>query len=150
MEEIDYHWKCNLMGYSVWVEPTSLVYHYGGYTLKSDSPYKTFLNHRNSLILLLSNYSIGLSLYLFLIRFPLEIISSIKELLTFRIGHFFSHYLALFALIIKIPLIISKRGIIKKIRKVSDWNLLEQKNIFNKSVVRLYYLNNKKKFIELN
>ena len=41
MEEIDYHWKCQLLGYEVWVEPRSVVYHYGGSTLPASSPQKT-------------------------------------------------------------------------------------------------------------
>ncbi len=57
MEEIDYHWKSHLAGYNVWVEPKSVIYHMGGQTLAYGSPQKTYLNYRNSLILLLSNYS---------------------------------------------------------------------------------------------
>ena len=48
MEEIDYHWKCHLMGYDVWVEPQSSIQHQGGATLSYGSPEKTYLNHRNS------------------------------------------------------------------------------------------------------
>ena len=44
MEEIDYHWKCQLAGYKVWVEPSSVIYHIGGATLSYESPEKTYLN----------------------------------------------------------------------------------------------------------
>ena len=57
MEEIDYHWRCHLMGHSVWVEPKSVIHHMGGKTLAYGSPQKTYLNHRNSILLMLTNYS---------------------------------------------------------------------------------------------
>ena len=56
MEEIDYCWRCYLAGYDNWVVPKSIIYHEGGSTLKFSSPHKTYLNHRNSLILMLTNY----------------------------------------------------------------------------------------------
>ena len=85
MEEIDYCWKCYLAGYERWVEPKSIVYHHGGKTLSYNSPKKTYLNHRNSLILLLTNYKLSLSLYLLPCRLILEIISSLKDLFSLRI-----------------------------------------------------------------
>ncbi len=52
MEEIDLCWRMQLAGYRVEVEPRSWVCHYGGGTLKTDSPNKIFLNHRNNLAML--------------------------------------------------------------------------------------------------
>ena len=40
MEEIDYHWKCHLKNYDVWVEPKAILFHYGAQTLKVTSPKK--------------------------------------------------------------------------------------------------------------
>ena len=77
MEEIDYHWKCHLMGYKVMSAPESVIYHMGGKTLDYQSPYKTYLNHRNSFLLLLTNYSIPMAAYLFFPRLVLEIFSGI-------------------------------------------------------------------------
>lgn len=51
-EEIDLCWRVWLSGYRVVVEPRSKVYHYGGATLSTDSPFKTMLNHRNNLAML--------------------------------------------------------------------------------------------------
>ena len=149
MEEIDYHWKCHLMGYTVWVEPAAVVYHHGGKTLSASSAVKTYLNHRNSLILLLSNYSLGLSLYLFVLRFFLEIISSLKDLFTFRLNHFIAHYKSIFWIIINFNLISKKRKIINTIRKKSDLELLENKIILNQSIVKLYFINKKKTYTDL-
>lgn len=43
------------MGYEVWAEPASTVYHLGGGTLAASSPKKTYLNFRNSLFVLVKN-----------------------------------------------------------------------------------------------
>lgn len=51
-EEIDLSWRVWLSGRRVVVEPRSKVYHLGGATLSSDSPFKTMLNHRNNLAML--------------------------------------------------------------------------------------------------
>ena len=55
MEEIDLCWRIQLEGYSVCVVPQSVVYHVGGGTLPSTSPFKLFLNYRNNLLMLENN-----------------------------------------------------------------------------------------------
>lgn len=55
MEEIDLCWRLHLSGYSVCVVPQSVVYHLGGGTLPSTSPWKLELNFRNNLLMLYNN-----------------------------------------------------------------------------------------------
>jgi GT2 family glycosyltransferase len=55
MEEIDWCWRAQHLGYEVWVEPKSVVYHLGGGTLSYQTPRKTYLNFRNNLFMLLKN-----------------------------------------------------------------------------------------------
>ena len=55
MEEIDLCWRMQLEGWKVQVVPQSVVYHLGGGTLHSDSPWKLQLNFRNNLLLLENN-----------------------------------------------------------------------------------------------
>lgn len=55
MEEIDLCWRAQSLGYQVWVVPQSVVYHIGGGTLPSNSPFKLRLNYRNSLWMLKKN-----------------------------------------------------------------------------------------------
>lgn len=55
MEEIDYCWRAQLLGYTVAVVPQSTVWHLGGGTLQPKSPWKLELNHRNNLLLLENN-----------------------------------------------------------------------------------------------
>ena len=55
MEEIDLCWRFHKSGYRVAYIPQSVVYHVGGGALPYNSPFKTFLNFRNSLYLLYKN-----------------------------------------------------------------------------------------------
>lgn len=55
MEEIDLCWRFQNAGLRVCCIPDSVVYHVGGGALPYDSPFKTFLNFRNSLFLLYKN-----------------------------------------------------------------------------------------------
>jgi GT2 family glycosyltransferase len=55
MEEIDLCWRFHRAGYRVCYLPTSAVYHIGGGSLSYSSPFKTYLNFRNSLFLLYKN-----------------------------------------------------------------------------------------------
>lgn len=59
MEEIDFCWRAKNFGWQIMVEPRSTVYHVGGGTLNRTSPRKTFLNARNSLIVMIKNYPPG-------------------------------------------------------------------------------------------
>ncbi len=56
MEEIDWCWRVQRLGYSVWTCGQSTVYHVGGGTLHKSNPHKTLLNHRNSLYMLYKNW----------------------------------------------------------------------------------------------
>jgi GT2 family glycosyltransferase len=55
MEEIDLCWRFHKSGYRVCYLPDSVIYHVGGGTLPYRSPFKTYLNFRNSLYLLYKN-----------------------------------------------------------------------------------------------
>lgn len=55
MEEIDLCWRFHKSGYRVSFVPGSIVYHVGGGALPYNSPFKTYLNFRNSLYLLYKN-----------------------------------------------------------------------------------------------
>jgi GT2 family glycosyltransferase len=55
MEEIDLCWRLKSRGYRVVCIPESIVFHVGGGTLNAESPYKTYLNFRNNLLMLYKN-----------------------------------------------------------------------------------------------
>lgn len=54
-EEIDLCWRTQLAGFEVYYCHESIVYHVGGGTLSKSNPRKTYLNFRNSLIILTKN-----------------------------------------------------------------------------------------------
>lgn len=57
MEEIDLCWRMNLNGYKLGYMGLVSVFHVGGGTLSRNSPYKTYLNFRNNLLMLYKNLS---------------------------------------------------------------------------------------------
>jgi GT2 family glycosyltransferase len=57
MEEIDLCWKINRTEQSIWYTGKSTVYHMGAGTLGYESPFKTYLNFRNGLILIYKHFS---------------------------------------------------------------------------------------------
>ena len=57
MEEIDLCWRLQLQGYRVVYVPSAVVFHIGGFSLDKRVRKRMYLNHRNSLIMLLKNYS---------------------------------------------------------------------------------------------
>ena len=149
MEEIDYCWKCYLSGYECWVEPEAIIFHHGAKTLDYESPQKTYLNHRNSMILLLTNYRLSLSLFLFPMRVFLELLSSFYDLFQLKFIHAYMHLKALIYLLFNIKYLWKRRQLISKIRKVSDKSLFDQKVFLNESIVKKYFLFQQKKYTQL-
>lgn len=71
-EEIDLCWRMHLAGYAVWSVPSSVVYHHSAWTLPPRSFRKMVLNHRNSLMMLVKNYSLRNLVRIFPLRLGLE------------------------------------------------------------------------------
>ena len=143
MEEIDYHWKSQMLGNEIWVEPASVIYHKGAVTLPVSSPKKTYLNYRNSLILLLTNYPKMTPIRLLFPRLFLEFISLLKEVITFKWGHAFAILRSWMWILSHLSLLKKRRDVLK-----SD-NIKIPILIFQKSIVVKYYIDRKIKFIEL-
>ena len=55
MEEIDLCWRMRNAGWRLVCLPQSTVYHLGGGSLSYDNPRKTYLNHRNNLLMIYKN-----------------------------------------------------------------------------------------------
>ena len=143
MEEIDYHWKSQMLGNEIWVEPASIIYHRGAVTLPVSSPKKTYLNYRNSLILLLTNYPKMTPIRLLFPRLFLEFISLLKEVITFKWGH-------AFAIIKSWVWILSHLSLLKQRRDFLNCDNLKSPNlIFQKSIVKAYFIGRKKNYSTL-
>ena len=82
MEEIDLCWRLKNAGYTIWYTHRSTVYHVGGGTLPQSSPFKTFLNYRNNLLMMYKNLTPRKHRKLILsIRMMLDGISALHSLL---------------------------------------------------------------------
>ena len=77
-EEIDLCWRVQNFGYRVVCEPKSEIYHVGGGALPKSNPFKTFLNFRNNLYLVVKNLpdkEIGKVLF---VRFFLDVVAAVR------------------------------------------------------------------------
>lgn len=81
MEEIDLCWRIHSLGLKIKCIPESKVYHVGGGTLAKSSPFKTYLNFRNGLYLLIKNLTFGKLLLKFPVRLFLDWVAALKFLL---------------------------------------------------------------------
>ena len=73
MEEIDLCWRLHLMGWRVGYVPTAIVYHIGYYSLDMRVVRRMYLNHRNSMIMLIKNYSARSLAWILPIKIGLEL-----------------------------------------------------------------------------
>ena len=109
-EEIDLCWRLKNKGYTIMVQPKSVVYHVGGGTLNSGSPFKTHLNFRNNLKMLFKNLPLS-SLFMVI---PMRLLLDGLAAFTFLnkpkgIHHLFAIIKAHFIFYFAIPGLIAKR-----------------------------------------
>ena len=77
-EEIDFCWRAFNMGYKSKYTSESVVYHVGGATLNESNPKKTFLNFRNSLLMLTKNLPANKLVPILLVRLVLDGVAGIQ------------------------------------------------------------------------
>ena len=118
-EEIDLCWRLKNKGYTIMVEPKSVVYHVGGGTLDSGSPFKTHLNFRNNLYMLFKNATITSMLTVIPLRLFLDGIAAFTFLKKAQgLLHFSAIAKAHFSFYFEIPKLLKKR------RKITQKNNL--------------------------
>ena len=127
-EEIDLCWRLKNMGYKIMVQPKSVVFHVGGGTLNTGSPFKTHLNFRNNLFMLFKN----LPIYSLLTTVPTRLVLDGVAAITFlNKENGMQHVLAIakahFIFYFEIPKLIAKRQKIKQKNNLVgkfDWSIL--------------------------
>ena len=147
MEEIDLCWRLYAMGFEVWVEPDSVVYHKNALTLPMYSHKKYYLNHRNSLLMLLGNYSIKNIFLIGIPRLILEKIACLYSILMLDWRHFTAILRSLFWIIFHPNVIMKKRKSFSKIRTITDKKIME--NMMQSSIVIKYYLLKKQAYLDI-
>lgn len=86
-EEIDLCWRAFNLGYTARYTSKSVVYHVGGATLNEGHPRKTFLNFRNSLLMLTKNLPERKLFFLLFIRLCLDGLAGIQFILKGKFKH---------------------------------------------------------------
>ena len=147
MEEIDYSWKTILLGYKNLVEPKSIVYHSGG-TLENRTFMKNYLNHRNSMILFLTNHNTLVMFFLLIPKLFLEIVSLIRYFFTGNFKAFLAQKASYVWILFHSAYIIKRIYNINKIKTCSLFSVLNR--MYKPSIVVKYFVLGKKKYSELS
>jgi GT2 family glycosyltransferase len=136
MEEIDLCWRMLLAGFRVRSVPRSVVWHEGGASLREGSPMKVFLNHRNSLLMLLRNRSADSLLLLLPFRMLLEMVAMIYYALGGKEGMVRAvQVVRAFVDVIRcLPQTLRQRSEIQRTRTVSD------RTLFRKAPLSVFFL----------
>ncbi len=134
-EEIDLCWRAFNLGYKAKYTSKSVVYHVGGATLNQANPKKTFLNFRNSLLMLLKNLPKNKLFSILFLRLVLDGIAGIKFIFQGNFKHCFAIIKAHFHFY---------HLIFKNLKKR---NAIQKENYFQtKSIVYSYFVKRGKVF----
>ncbi len=144
MEEIDLCWRIKNLGYEIWYQPASVVFHLGGGTLSYGSPKKIYLNFRNNLWMLFKNLPEYKFKRIFLTRMLLDGVAGVKFIVGFNFREFgavFSSHIAFYK---ELGNLVQKRKQVQQQILVKDHD-----EIYNKSIMWKFFIQRKRKFSEL-
>jgi GT2 family glycosyltransferase len=136
-EEIDLCWRATNKGYKIKYNSESIVYHVGGATLQQGNPKKTFLNFRNSLLMLTKNLPKNKLYWILFCRMILDGIAGLQFLSKGK----FNHFLAILKAHGSFYSLFSSN--LKKRDKFQT-----EKYYNTKSIVYSYYINRGKVFVK--
>ena len=147
MEEIDLCWRMQLRGNKIVYVSESRVYHQSGATLSGDSFKKKYLNHRNSIIMMLKNYSLSNLVKLLPGRVIIDLMAMAYSLIVLDINRFNGILAAFFWIVFHPVYILRERAKVQERRLVSDREI--RRNMFDGSIALSYYLRGKKRVSDL-
>lgn len=130
-EEIDLCWRALNKGHKIKYNYKSKVYHVGGATLNQSNPKKTFLNFRNSLLMLVKNVPKNKLLGVLFIRMILDGIAGLHFIFQGKFKHFLAILKAHYYFYSLFPKTYKKRG-----------DFQSRKYYQIKSIVVNYYIKN--------
>lgn len=136
-EEIDLCWRAKNSNYIIKYNPDSVVYHVGGATLQQGNPKKTFLNFRNSLLMLIKNLPKEKLFPVLFVRLFLDGVAGIHFVFKGK----FSHFIAILKAHYSFYTLFSRNY-----KKRSFFQSQEYYSV--KSIVVNYYINNGKIFVK--
>ena len=136
-EEIDLCWRAINKGYSIKYNYKSVVYHVGGATLQLGNPKKTYLNFRNSLLMLTKNVPKENLLGVLFSRMILDGIAGMQFIFQGKFSHFSAILKAHYSFYTLFLVTYKKRG---------DFQM--KKYYTSKSIVYQYYIISGKVFVK--
>ncbi|MBK8366197.1 MAG: glycosyltransferase family 2 protein [Bacteroidetes bacterium] len=145
MEEIDVCWRMKNIGYQIYVEPKSHVYHVGGGTLNKLSPRKTFLNFRNNLITLTKNASPRFLFFKIIYRMILDGVAAFKFLAEGHGSHFIAVIKAHFSFYAHLPSTLKKRDEMRLMDEFKDATT----GVYTENIVFAHFVKGVKNYNEL-
>ena len=144
MEEIDLCWRMHLHGYKLKVIPQSKVYHVGGGTLSKLNAQKTYLNFRNSLVMLYKNLESHKLWWIIFVRSTLDLIASIQFVVKGQFSHSAAIHRAHAHFFFKLGKWHKQRKLAQKVANHSNVS-----GMVNYSVVWRYFVRKKATFKEI-
>lgn len=142
MEEIDLCWRLKNKGYKVMCCTAAEVYHVGGGTLDAGSPFKSYLNFRNNLIIMQKNLPFGEALVKVFVRLWIDLAAWFQFAFkgqfkfAFSINKAHAHFFLAFF-----------KTAAKRTRK--QLALSKHQGVLKGSIVWRYFVAGKKKFSDL-
>jgi hypothetical protein len=137
-EEIDLCWRAFNKGFVIRYNSKSKVYHVGGATLQHGNPKKTFLNFRNSLLMMVKNLPKNQFISVLFIRLILDGIAGIQFLFQGKFEHLLAILKAHFSFY---------RLFLTNYKKRE--NFQSEKYYKTKSIVYLYFISKGKVFMNI-
>lgn len=129
MEEIDLCWRLRRTGWTIGYTSRSTVYHVGGGSLGYGSPRKTYLNFRNSLIVLTKNLHNGWSWWWLFRRLVLDGFAAMKFLLEGHSAHTWQVARAHWGYFKRLPRTLRKRRALLATERSPDLTGMYQRSI---------------------
>lgn len=136
-EEIDLCWRALNKGYQIKYQYNSTVYHVGGATLQQGNPKKTFLNFRNSLLMLSKNLPKNKLILVLFTRMLLDGLAGIQFIFKGKFAHFTAILKAHYSFYRLFSSTYKKRG-----------DFQSETYYSTKSIVYQYYVNSGKIFVK--
>jgi GT2 family glycosyltransferase len=145
MEEIDLCWRFKNRGLKIGACRESTVFHYGGGTLDRQSTFKTYLNFRNSLYLIVKNERQGNLAFNLIRRLILDGIAGMRFVVEGKFSHCWAVIRAHFSFYKRLVAVLDKRK--RELRFSSSPNLTGR---LNRSIVWLFFIKKIKSVSQLN
>ena len=138
MEEIDFCWRGFNLGYYCYSINSSKVFHQGAATIKKNQT-KTYLNYRNSLMMLTKNLPLKKLPIIIFIRLLIDFLSSFRFIIKLDFSNFFAIYKAYLDYFI----------IMKDLLRERNNTTYKSKYFIISSIIYNYFILGKKKFFQL-